>query len=190
MGLLFTFLCACAITPALCQSLLDAATSESKWIVDVRRHLHRFPELGFREVKTSQIIRDYLDELGIAYKYETSLPLNEAFPSHVALCPSTRKSRLSNSYLKTFTNSEVLATRDCSDFEFCRYPVAKTGLTATIGKGRPVVALRADIDALPVHEPEGLPFVSEVLFCLSIVTCSHFVKSAHITLCDNESPSA
>lgn len=37
----------------------------------------------------------------------------------------------------------------------------KTGLIAEIGKGRPVVALRADIDALPILEQTNLPYQSQ-----------------------------
>lgn len=37
----------------------------------------------------------------------------------------------------------------------------KTGLIAEIGKGSPVVALRADIDALPIFEQTGLPYASQ-----------------------------
>lgn len=36
----------------------------------------------------------------------------------------------------------------------------KTGVVAELGHGHPVVALRADIDALPVQEKTGLPFAS------------------------------
>ncbi|GMH42180.1 hypothetical protein BSKO_10099 [Bryopsis sp. KO-2023] len=43
-----------------------------------------------------------------------------------------------------------------------RYPVAETGIVATIGKGTPIVALRADMDGLPIQEPEGLPYVSMI----------------------------
>ncbi|HYF01972.1 MAG TPA: amidohydrolase, partial [Patescibacteria group bacterium] len=39
--------------------------------------------------------------------------------------------------------------------------MAKTGVVATIGKGERCVALRADIDALPMAEETGLPYASQ-----------------------------
>ena len=36
----------------------------------------------------------------------------------------------------------------------------KTGVVVEIGSGHPVVALRSDIDALPIQEETGLPYAS------------------------------
>jgi amidohydrolase len=45
-----------------------------------------------------------------------------------------------------------------------RYPVAKTGVVGVLRGGRPggVVALRADMDALPIDETNDIPFRSQV----------------------------
>lgn len=40
--------------------------------------------------------------------------------------------------------------------------VAKTGVIGELGKGAPIVAIRADMDALPLMEATGLPFASQV----------------------------
>jgi IAA-amino acid hydrolase len=42
-----------------------------------------------------------------------------------------------------------------------KYPFAKTGIVGRVGQGKPIIALRSDIDALPIQEPEGLQFASK-----------------------------
>ncbi|MAG94182.1 MAG: peptidase M20 [Planctomycetaceae bacterium] len=81
-------------------------------LVELRRDLHRHPELGWQEHRTAGKICDFLDGLGVAYRRE----------------------------------------------------VAQTGVVAEIPGRRdgPCVALRADMDALPIIEETGLPFASEV----------------------------
>jgi len=46
----------------------------------------------------------------------------------------------------------------------CRTGVGKTGIVALLqgGKPGPTIAIRADMDALPINEPDGLPFASKV----------------------------
>ena len=83
----------------------------SDWIIEIRRELHKHPELMYEEVKTSALVRRELDKIGITYQS----------------------------------------------------PIAKTGVLASIGNGNgPCVALRADMDALPIHEETDVPFKSEI----------------------------
>ncbi|KAF8058874.1 ILL5 [Scenedesmus sp. PABB004] len=56
-------------------------------------------------------------------------------------------------------------------------PYATSGLVGRLGRGAPVVALRADMDALPVHEPPGLPFRSKNEGVMH--ACGH---DAHMTM--------
>ncbi|GIV54551.1 MAG: amidohydrolase [Candidatus Kapaibacterium sp.] len=56
------------------------------------------------------------------------------------------------------------------------HTVAQTGVVATIGTGERSVAIRADIDALPITERTGLPFASE---CDGVMhACGHDCHTA------------
>jgi amidohydrolase len=80
-------------------------------VLDWRRDIHQFPELGNREFRTSKLVAEHLKSLGLEVKTG----------------------------------------------------VAHTGVTAILrgGKPGPRIALRADMDALPVTERSGLPFESK-----------------------------
>jgi len=91
--------------------ILERAREIQEWIIERRRQIHWFPEVMYEEVRTSQLVQDSLDELGIPYTAG----------------------------------------------------IAGTGVVATIGSGEsPCVALRADMDALPIHEETDVEFRSEI----------------------------
>lgn len=80
-------------------------------LVEVRRNLHREPELSNEEFRTTEKLRGWLSEAGIRI---LELPL-------------------------------------------------KTGLIAEVGQGSDsIVAIRCDIDALPIEEQTGLPYASTI----------------------------
>ncbi len=79
-------------------------------VIETRRHLHKNPELSFKEFETSAFIKNRLDEIGISWE-----------------------------------------------------PMANTGIVAMIKGDQPseqVIALRADIDALPIKETNEVEYIS------------------------------
>lgn len=89
----------------------DKINEYREWMIEVRRHLHRYPETGDEEYETTKYIQNLLDEMGI----ETTRPL----------------------------------------------ATGVLGVLRADGQGGKCIALRADIDALPMQEETELPFKSE-----------------------------
>ncbi len=90
--------------------LLDAARALLPWLIEIRRDLHRHPELGLEEHRTSARVRALLDELGIEH-------------------------------VDGLGGTGVL------------------GLVRGRAGGR-TVALRADLDALPIQDAKDVPYRS------------------------------
>ena len=90
--------------------MLQRAQALRERLIEIRRAIHRQPELGFQEFKTAQLVADTLTELGI--KVETGVGL--------------------------------------------------TGVVGYLGERGPTIALRADMDALPIQELNDVPYASQV----------------------------
>ena len=90
---------------------MNQAELESR-LIEIRRHLHKYPELSEKEFETTKSIERWLKEAGIEKR---------------------------NTNLETGVFADITGE--------------KTG---------PVVAIRADIDALPIEEQTGLPYTSTI----------------------------
>ncbi len=64
------------------------------------------------------------------------------------------------SYEEEATTAHIRSALKRAGVRIAEYPL-KTGLVAEIGGGEPIVALRTDIDALPVQENTELPYASK-----------------------------
>ncbi|HSJ10252.1 MAG TPA: amidohydrolase [Longimicrobiales bacterium] len=106
-------------------SLLDRATAFQADLVDMRRDLHRHPELSFTEVRTAGVAAAAVERLGFRV----------------------------------------------------RTGVGRTGVVAEIGADGPVVALRADMDALPILEASDADYCSTVPGVMH--ACGH---DAHVSM--------
>lgn len=62
-----------------------------------------------------------------------------------------------------------------SGIRLCDFPL-KTGVVAEVGQGETLIALRADIDALPIHEASGVAFHSRHPGVMH--ACGHDIHSA------------
>ena len=90
--------------------MLEQAKALQGRLTEIRRQIHRHPELGFEEVETAHLVAQTLAELGI--------------PAQTG--------------------------------------VGRTGVIGYLGQGPPTVALRADMDALPIQEQNDVPYRSRV----------------------------
>jgi len=105
-------------------TILQRADELAPRLMDIRRAIHRHPELGFAEYRTSALVADVLHSLGL--RVETG--------------------------------------------------VGKTGVVGHMGSEGPVIALRADMDALPIQEQNSTEYASQVDGVMH--ACGHDVHTA------------
>jgi IAA-amino acid hydrolase len=111
--------------PTSGSSLLGRARAREAELVELRRDLHRHPELAFQETRTAARAAEAARSAGFVV----------------------------------------------------RTGVARTGVVAELDNGPgPAVALRADMDALPIQEETGLPFASSVAGVMH--ACGHDAHTA------------
>jgi len=97
------------------------------WLIEIRREIHMYPELGFEEVKTSRLVSEWLERFGL----------------------------------------EV------------QKGIAGTGVIGLLRGKSPgkTVAIRADMDALPIEEFNQVPYASQIKGKMH--ACGH---DAHVTI--------
>lgn len=120
-------------------TLLDRAQALSSDLVELRRDLHRHPELGFRETRTASVLADAVESLGYSV----------------------------------------------------RRMVGITGVVADLENGEgPTVAIRADMDALPIQETNDHGFASEnsgvMHACGHDAHCAGLVGAARLIVQERE----
>jgi len=93
-------------------SLKEKIEEMRDWLVEIRRTIHMYPELGFEEVETAKLVGIWLEKFGLEVKTG----------------------------------------------------IAKTGVVGLLRGERPgkTVAIRADMDALPMEEASQIPYASKI----------------------------
>ena len=112
-------------------------------LINIRRDIHKHPETGWLEMRTSAFIKKYLEELGLIVlsgrevcneKYRMGVPDMDELKAHYTMLMENNK----ENYCEFITDD------------------MKDGFTGVIGilncGSGPCVSLRIDIDALPMEE--------------------------------------
>ena len=134
-------------------------------VIKWRHHFHEFPELSNREFKTAEYVADYLESLGL--EVQTGV----AKTGVVAILDSGKPGPV----VALRADMDGLPVKEQNDLSYrskqmgeyngkeVQTGVAKTGVVAILDSGKPgpVVALRADMDGLPVKEQNDLSYRSK-----------------------------
>lgn len=143
------------------QRVQELAEQIESYLIEKRRYFHAHPELSGNEVATTAAIAAELDALGVEYALPNDFVSGPA-PVHYA--PSEKLQAIKE-VGKTFA-------RPASNDSGTSTISSQSGLIVTIkgeapdaydtqGHPRHRIALRSDIDALPILEQTGAPYASQ-----------------------------
>ena len=121
-------------TSDITSAIQSMAEERAEKIIAWRRHFHAYPEVGAHEFETSQYLCDWLDSLGIPYR-RVQGPRPAGFTEE----------------RESFIGTGIIAT----------IKGEAPGAYDTEGNPARRVALRTDMDALPITEQTEVPFISQ-----------------------------
>ena len=143
--------------------LSDAKAIEDE-IIAIRRELHRKPAIMYEEYAAQELVIEKLTELGLrylllfinyyfapsAFHYQSHVPASTIRLSHIHnIC------HFISLHFYEYSTRKMAITGVVSDLG--------ADVNATTNTEKPtVVVLRADMDALPIHEETDLAYKSEV----------------------------
>lgn len=113
--------------------------------IEYRREFHKYPELGWEEIRTSARIAEILEKMG----YRNVLMGTEVVNPESIIEPERRSEEEKKSAVER-------AVRQGADPAYAARTEGFPGVIAVLDTGRkgPVTAFRFDIDALPYEEPQ------------------------------------
>ena len=140
--------------------------------VKYRREFHQYPELGWREIRTSARIAEILEEMGYKCLMGTDV-INESSITFEMLSDEEKETEKKRAVAQGATLEYVNRTEG--------YP----GVIAELNTGKegPVTVFRFDIDCLPYQEPQKAgfrPFDEGFISCNSgsVHACGHDAHTA------------
>lgn len=132
------------------------AAALEPYLIEKRRFFHAHPELSGKEVNTTAAIAEELDAIGVEYAY---LPDFEPGPAPINFEENPELEHMKQASIQVLNNSETTI----KPFSGLIVTIKGEAPDAYDEQGRPRhrIALRSDIDALPIAEQTNAPYASQ-----------------------------
>ena len=169
-----------AMSTSFTQRVQELAAQIQPYLIEKRRYFHKYPELSGEEVATTSAIAKELDALGVEYAFPSDFVSGPAPAHYVAPENLPALKEIGKTFARSSQENDQDLANTCNNSSSEAHESAqktstinsRSGLIVTIKgqapdaydeKGQPHhrVALRCDIDALPVLEQTGVPYASQ-----------------------------